>query len=317
MAVVYRATQTSSNRSVALKILSSSLNTDKLREARFHNEAALASRLNHPNTVKVYDFGTTDKKDLYIAMELIDGVTLGAELRRRRTIPWKQAAKIASQIGESLQDAHHNNIIHRDLKPDNVMLAYARGVPELVKVLDFGIAKVLSNDESIAQEGISSPNQVFGTPEYMSPEQIASKELDPRTDIYSLGILFYRMLTGTLPFKGTNAVLTMSQHLIKVPPPLEVVKPDIEVPRELVGLVFSMLEKRRVHRPRTMGAVVSRLRKLIEISSSAPLELLKPQKNTSPAISLDLLEEFSSPDWTDSDDCTTANETPVPEPKKR
>ncbi len=281
MASVYRAVQTSIKRPVALKILGARFKRDEFLAARFHNEAALASRLNHPNTVTIFDFGVTDEKDLYIAMELVDGCSLGTELKRQQIITWRRAARIALQIGESLRDAHINSIIHRDLKPENIMLADFQGVPEIVKVLDFGIAKILVDEDAVAREGTTSPNQVFGTPEYMSPEQVASKELDPRTDIYSLGVVLYRMLTGALPFKGDNPILTMSHHLIKAPPPFEVVNPDLSIPSSLVDLTFSMLAKRPEQRPGTMEAVVAQLGDVLALPLIAATQKKDPIRTAS------------------------------------
>ncbi|MCP4674504.1 MAG: protein kinase [Deltaproteobacteria bacterium] len=306
MAAVYRALQTSIHRPVALKILNPRFKRDKVLEARFRNEAALASRLNHPNTVTVFDFGITDKKDLYIAMELVDGENLGTELRRQRIIHWRRACRIAHQIAESLQDAHNNNIIHRDLKPENIMLTRTQNIFDVVKVLDFGIAKILTDDEVIAMEGITSPNQVFGTPEYMSPEQVATKELDPRTDVYSLGIVMYRMITGTLPFKGENPILTMSEHLLKAPPPFETVNSKLRVPANLVDLIFSMLKKRRDQRPGSMRTVVERLDELLDRPTLAPDTLTRPgSKLSSQVISLPI-DRYSS--RIDSDISSTVND---------
>lgn len=267
MATVYRAEQTSIRRQVALKILSPKLNSDIKLKERFRNEAALASRLNHPNTVTVHDFGITQEGVLYIAMELIDGVSLTDEMTRRKTVPWKRACRIAAQISSSLQDAHENSIIHRDLKPDNIMLAEDEIGAEFVKVLDFGIAKIITEDGSLTWDDLTSPNEVFGTPEYMSPEQVSGEKLDHRTDIYSLGVIFYRMLTGCLPFEAETPMIMMSNHLREPPRPFFLVNAKLWLPPRLEELVMAMLAKDPDDRPESMRAVVEEIVEILKSGS--------------------------------------------------
>ncbi|MCP4599620.1 MAG: HDOD domain-containing protein [Proteobacteria bacterium] len=264
MGRVYRAEQTSIQRLVALKVLNPALTQQHNVPERFRNEASLASRLNHPNTVVIYDFGVTEDGSMFIAMELIKGRSLDSELSEHGAIGWRQTCRIAIQICSSLQNAHDNNIIHRDLKPENIMLTQSGADSNVVKVLDFGIAKILSEDVRGIQSGLTAPNEIFGTPEYMSPEQVRSAELDNRTDIYSLGIILYRMLTGKLPFSAKTPIETVTKHLVDTPKPFNEINPNIELPPELEILVLSTLSKDPAERPRTMSLVFDRLRGLLE-----------------------------------------------------
>lgn len=263
MASVYRAQQISVGREVALKILHHRFLTDAMLKRRFLNEAALASRLNHPNTITIHDLGETHDGYMYIAMELIRGVSLKGELKKYKPMSWRRACRIAVQIASSLQNAHENNIIHRDLKPDNVMLTWSgigRTASQIVKVLDFGIAKIISDDGSEQSRSVTSPNELFGTPEYMSPEQVSGKELDNRTDIYSLGIILYRMITGELPFRARTPLMIMTHHLHEPPCPFRKINANLKsLPRGLERFVMSMLQKKPSRRPQTMNEVASRL----------------------------------------------------------
>lgn len=266
MSTVYRAEQTSIARPVALKVLSPQLSSIENVKKRFHNEAALASRLNHPNTVTIYDFGESSEGLLYIAMELVEGQNLGKEIKANGAMSWQRACRIAVQLAESLQNAHDMGIIHRDLKPENIMLTVCGEAPDMVKVLDFGIAKIVSGRGGAETAGLTSPNQVFGTPSFMSPEQVAGKELDHRTDIYSLGILIYLMLTARLPFGADTPRKMMLAQLKDPPSKFDQVRPDVSFPVRLKTLVMSMLAKDRNGRPGTMRTVVTRLCEVLEVA---------------------------------------------------
>jgi tRNA A-37 threonylcarbamoyl transferase component Bud32 len=268
MGVVYEAVQTSIGRRVALKVLHPHL-TDASLFARFRNEAAAASRLDHPNTITVFDFGETETGSLYIAMELIEGVSLDDEIRREDALEWPRAARIARQICGSLANAHENGVVHRDLKPENVMLVERGTEKDLVKVVDFGIAKIMEDDGTDKRQALTKTGMVFGTPQYMSPEQIRGEKVDARSDIYSTGVIFYQMLTGALPFISENPMGLLTKHLMDAPPPFAQVRPANQVPPELERLVMQTLAKSAAQRPQTMRELAERIDALPESSTAA------------------------------------------------
>ncbi|HYL97566.1 MAG TPA: serine/threonine-protein kinase, partial [Blastocatellia bacterium] len=197
MGAVYRAVHTKMNRTCALKVLVQTV-PDPDSVARFNREAQMASRIDSPHAVTIYDFGEAEDGLLYLAMEFIEGEPLTTTIARERTLALPRVARITSQIAEALSAAHRLGIIHRDLKPDNIMITRKGGDQDYVKVLDFGIAKVVAEgnpNETLTQTGI-----VLGTPPYMSPEQLTGEHLDPRSDVYSLALIVYQMICGKLPF---------------------------------------------------------------------------------------------------------------------
>ena len=248
MGVVYRAEQTAIKREVALKVLHSNLTQDESLFARFQNEAAACSRLNHPNTITIYDFGKTSQSSLYIAMEFIRGISLDDEIQNKGAMDVARACHIAIQVCGSLEDAHNNSIIHRDLKPENVMLCERAGETDVVKVLDFGIAKIMEDESQDQRKALTKTGMVFGTPQYMSPEQIRGEKVDNRTDIYSLGVMLYQMLTGALPFTAETPMGLLTKHLMDTPPPLE----PHGVPAPVAAAVMASLEKEASARPQSM-----------------------------------------------------------------
>ncbi|MCU0663982.1 MAG: protein kinase, partial [Myxococcota bacterium] len=266
MGVVYRAEQTGIWRPVALKVLRSKLSRDKTLLERFRNEASLASKLAHPNTITIYDFGLIEDNGLYIAMEYVEGTDIAREIERNGALHWPRACRIAIQICGSLQDAHDHGIVHRDLKPENVMLTRRGLDTDVVKVLDFGIAKIMGNDENAARPALTAGNQVFGTPEYMSPEQIRGDALDPGADIYALGVILFKMLSGGLPFEAPTPLAMLAKHLSEQPAALHAGPSCPDLPLELTFLVSAMLEKDRVKRPQSMMAVSSALRSTLKLA---------------------------------------------------
>lgn len=259
MGTVYRAIQASVERAVALKVLRPDLTKDPDTAARFHREAHATSALKHPNTVTLYDFGQTGEGYLYIAMELLEGRLLGKILKEDGALSIELALRIVIQISRSLAEAHRKGIVHRDLKPDNIMLAQVEG-QEVVKVLDFGIAKVIRGERRIdALE--TQAGTVFGTPRYMSPEQAQSKPLDARSDLYSLGVIFYQMLTGHAPFEDSDAVVVMARHIKTKPRRPSDVRPDLKIPPRLERLVQRLMEKDRNKRPQSSEELIDALTK--------------------------------------------------------
>jgi serine/threonine-protein kinase len=261
MGAVYQAEQVAMKRKVALKVLHPHLAQDESLIERFHREAGAAARLNHPNTITVHDFGQTADGTLYIAMEFVDGKSLADETETGQPFPWTRAVHVAHQIAESLTDAHSEGIVHRDLKPDNVMLINRAGQSDFVKLLDFGIAKVAeaSEEDGDKRKALTKTGMIFGTPQYMSPEQIRGSGVDHRTDIYALGVIVYQFLTGQLPFQAENPLGMLTKHLMEPPRPMRYVFPGLDCPPQLEVLVFRCLEKDASRRYQSMAEIVQEL----------------------------------------------------------
>jgi serine/threonine-protein kinase len=201
------------------------------------------SLLVHSNTVRVFDFGEDEDGWLFLAMELLEGELLTSWIEREGTPPIPDAIRVTQEILRSLSEAHSKGIIHRDLKPDNIYLARVDGhATPVVKVLDFGIAKAFREDYKIDQLETQA-GTVFGTPRYMSPEQAQGKALDHRSDLYSVGVLLYQLLTGNPPFLDDDAVVVMAKHIREKPKPVCEVVPDRPIPRSLEKLVVRAMEK--------------------------------------------------------------------------
>ncbi|HVY45851.1 MAG TPA: serine/threonine-protein kinase, partial [Minicystis sp.] len=212
MGSVYEAEQTSLARRVAVKLLKPDLLRDELSKKRFYYEARAASRLNHPNSVAVFDFGATDDGVPFIVMEYLSGKDLADVLYESGRLDAPRVCRIARAVLAALGEAHALGIYHRDMKPENVILLPHADGSEGVKVVDFGLAK-LGLDAKL-----TDPNTVLGTPYYMAPEQFLAGEIDGRADLYSLGVVMFELLTGSVPFEGDAAVALAHQHL-SVPPP--------------------------------------------------------------------------------------------------
>lgn len=245
MGAVYKARQISMDRQVALKILLHDQRGDPISVERFRHEAYLASRLRHPNAIIIHDFGQAPDGLLYIAMEYLSGETLKHRMGRLGPLPVRSAVKIIGQTLRTIAEAHRMGLIHRDLKPDNIFLTTVEGDTDYVKVLDFGIAKLTAVQDGIGgyQGGLTVAGKIYGTPNYMSPEQIRGKPVDHQSDLYQLGVIFYEMLAGRRPFEAQTPVDVMMMHLRDAPPPLSSLRPD--VPPELEHTVLRVLEKDR------------------------------------------------------------------------
>jgi eukaryotic-like serine/threonine-protein kinase len=233
MGVVYKATDTALERTVAVKTVNMALERDGAEkyEARFYQEARAAGSLNHPNIVTVYDVGK-EGNVAYMAMEFIEGVELRSLLAEGRALPVSQAVSIAAQVAEGLGYAHEHGVVHRDIKPANIMVL----TDGPVKITDFGIARMRANTDELTQSGM-----MLGSPKYMSPEQVIGKRADHRSDIFSLGVIVYEMLTGGAPFSGENVTALMYQIVNFAPPAPSAVNPA--VPELLNFIVAKMLAK--------------------------------------------------------------------------
>jgi eukaryotic-like serine/threonine-protein kinase len=247
MGVVYKARQISIDRIIALKMLNPQMAQDPTWVQRFYNEAKACSRLQHPNTIRMFDFGqTTDGTGrLFMTMEFLDGMSLRDALQKGPLAP-QRVVKILIQCCASLAEAHSIGIIHRDIKPDNVFLLNMAGSPDFVKLLDFSVAKLLEGDRMKTQAGV-----VFGTPQYMSPEQGRGLPLDARSDLYALGILAFEMLTGNVPFHDDNPMTVIQMHLHAGVPPM----PET-VPYPVQQVVRRACEKNAAQRYQSAGEMM-------------------------------------------------------------
>jgi serine/threonine-protein kinase len=259
MGKVYKAIQSPLDRIVAVKILKSAPNLDPGFRQRFFLEASLTSRLRHPNTVTVIDYGETPDGIFYLAMEYLDGQPLSQILAESGSLSWLRCLHICQQVCRSLREAHKLGIVHRDLKPSNVMLLTEDGDQDLAKVLDFGLVKSFVREAGAAEAEITTPGIFLGSPQYMSPEQLRG-QADPRSDIYSLGVMLYQMLVGKPPFVASDAIDVMFQHMNTAPVPLRSVRPDLAIREEIERVVLKCLEKKPAQRYQSMDEVLEALR---------------------------------------------------------
>ncbi|MFO0641515.1 MAG: serine/threonine-protein kinase [Polyangiaceae bacterium] len=229
-------------RKVAVKTLHKHLSQDPKIKERFARECGTVSELHHPNTIQVFDYGTTPEGLLYIVMEFIKGQSVASVLEKTGPMPLARVEKILTQVCGSLQEAHEHGIVHRDLKPDNVVLCDRAGQTDWVEVLDFGIAKRSSendpNEAKLTQQGM-----VLGTPPYMSPEQFTGQPIDARSDIYALGVMTYEMLTGQLPFEANTAWEWATKHMTAQPKPIEAAPNGQLLPEKVRQTIMRALEK--------------------------------------------------------------------------
>lgn len=261
MGAVYKAVQVKIDRVCAIKVLNPAAVGMQSAESRFNREAQMASRIDSPHAVTIYDFGEAEGGAFFLAMEYVDGLPLSKLLELNRTIPLGRAGRIVRQIAEALAAAHALDIIHRDLKPDNIMITKKSAEIDYVKVLDFGIAKTMADD---AREKLTRTGFVLGTPVYMSPEQISGVKLDARSDVYGLALIAYEMLCGRLPFEGENSQAIMIKRVTDDPIPLRRFAPSMSDAVEQA--VMAGLERDRNLRTPT----VERFADELEAACSSP-----------------------------------------------
>ncbi|MFT3927576.1 MAG: serine/threonine-protein kinase [Myxococcales bacterium] len=259
MGKVYRAEQQPLGRLVALKVLDPNYTGDNDPEfhRRFFLEASIASKLSHPNTVTIFDYGKTDDDIYYIAMELLEGRTLHRALRDEGPFAPDRVVHIGRQICRSLREAHALGVIHRDLKPANVYLVQHGDENDLVKVLDFGLVK---NVEDKAGEELTQTGLFMGSPKYMSPEQIRGDAVDARVDVYALGVMMYEMLTGKVPFDRANSVNILMAHIQEEVPLMSEHNANVRIPPALEQVVRKCMAKQREDRYASMDAVLTALK---------------------------------------------------------
>ncbi|MGA9769442.1 MAG: TonB family protein [Blastocatellia bacterium] len=242
MGAVYKGQHVKINRLTAIKVLTTELVSNQEFIARFQREAEMASQIDHPNAVAIYDFGEAEDGLIYIAMEYVNGKPLSAILKKDGTIALERVVRIARQAAEALSAAHNLGIIHRDFKPDNIMICDKPGRPDWVEVVDFGIAKRAVADTQ--QAGLTQAGFVLGTPLYMSPEQVMGEELDARSDLYSLALVVYEMLTCALPFSGSTTQSQMMKRVMEAPMPLTLARPQLTLPPAVEAVILRALSRK-------------------------------------------------------------------------
>jgi serine/threonine-protein kinase len=256
MGRVYRAEQKALGRTVAVKIIHPHLLGDENASVRFITEARAASRLNHPNSVAVIDFGKNGDQ-LYLVMELLRGRDLARVVYEDGPLPFRRVVDVMCQVLAALAEAHHLDIIHRDLKPENIVLEPMRSGGDFVKVVDFGLAKMRVE---VASTNITLPGIVCGTPDYMAPEQGRGDLIDGRSDLYGVGVILYQLLTGRLPFEAESPTQVVLMHLSRPPADPRKVAPEREIPDPLAAVCLRALEKDPAQRYQTADQFAAALR---------------------------------------------------------
>lgn len=256
MGSVYLARQKSMHRDVAIKVLNPDKVNDQDARERFRVEAAAVSRLKSPHTISVYDFGEDERGGLFLVMELLQGRPLSEILDRRGSVPIPMALEIVEQVLDSLAEAHRSGVLHRDLKPENIFVREDPGGGVFVKVLDFGIAKVVGGP----MESRTWAGSVFGTPAYMSPEQVMGRELDVRTDLYAVAVVLFEMITGRLPITGETAIEVGIRKVRQRAPSIQQANPSVNCSPEASAFVAMALEPDRNRRPSSADDFRKRMR---------------------------------------------------------
>jgi serine/threonine-protein kinase len=252
MGIVYKALQESTGREMAVKLLHHFLGSNLDSVKRFHREARAVSRLSHPNIIRLYDFGVMEAGQPYIVTELLNGVTLADVIRKRGYLEFKQALPLFEQVCAAIGEAHRSRIIHRDLKPENIVLEEVDIDGDLdtidlikknsIRVLDFGVAKMWSESDA-SSASLTLEGKVCGSPAYMSPEQCRGVDVDYRTDIYSIGVVFFETLTGKRPFSADDLMALMLMHVNNQPPSLGSINPNVSFSPELNQAILKALAK--------------------------------------------------------------------------
>jgi serine/threonine protein kinase len=261
MSVIYKGKHQAIDRIVAVKVLQAQLIDDEVSIKRFQQEAQAASHLAHTNIIGVHDFGVAPTGQPYIVMDFLQGESLAHIVRREDHVDYRRLISIFMQTCDALEHAHNKGVIHRDLKSSNIMLIESDGVPDIVKVVDFGIAKLMPSSGKQPQN-LTNTGEIFGSPIYMSPEQCLGQVLDARSDIYSMGTMMYETLTGLPPLMGDTIVDTMRMHVNNIPRPFKEVRSDLHIPPDLEAIVFKTLEKSPDKRFQTMRECYQDLKQL-------------------------------------------------------
>lgn len=274
MGSVYCAEHIQLQKTVALKVLNAQMAAHREAALRFEREAMVSARIQHPHVVSATDSGRLPDGSLYLVLEYVAGRTLRELIDAEKRLPLPRALAIGAQIADALGAAHRAEIVHRDLKPGNVMLLNHDGNPEFVKVLDFGLARVVG--EASGGEPLTRTGSVFGTPEYMAPEQARGEAVDHRADLYALGVILYELIGGRQPFQAPELVAILVKHVQEPPPPL-----PADIPAPIAEYVLALLEKSPDRRPGDARQVAKALRRLAPATTS--LSTAPPRSDVAPS----------------------------------
>ncbi|PCC69916.1 serine/threonine protein kinase [Nannocystis exedens] len=308
MGTVYRAEHVVIRKPVAVKVLDAAHSERRTEVERFLNEARAASKIRHENVVDITDFGSTGDGLVFLVMEYLEGEDLSSTSEREGALPWRRAAAIVLQIAAALEAAHAQGIIHRDMKPENCFRIRRGNDPDFIKVLDFGIAKII--EDSDVERPSSAGSGLLGTPEYVAPELIRGLKPDARVDIYAVGVMFYDLLVGKLPFAGESFMSTLTAHLMQQPQPPSQARPAAQIPEAVDYVVLRALAKDRDQRYATIGEFSAALRAAIAEADAAlapPPPPLPPPPEPEPsgirprvaiAVGAAILLVFSAVLWT-------------------
>ncbi len=289
MGSVYRAAQPEMNRHVAIKILHRKYSARPDLVSRFKREARAMSHLSHPNTARVFTYGQLDDGAWYMVLEFMEGKNLAQLIRAHGPMDPERAIKIMIQICGALEEAHRAGIIHRDLKPENIFLTNQGGIEDFPKLLDFGLAKVSERQMRPGSMILTQEGMVFGTAEFMSPEQASGEPLDARSDIYSLGVILYELVSGRLPFDAKEPLQFVKMHVEEPPIPLEERAPNLQFPEGLGMILLKAMAKKKEDRFQTAADLANVLKDCMEgrlsasIARSVPL-LTKKKPSLRPAV---------------------------------
>lgn len=260
MGSVYSGEHEAIEKMVALKILHPEYSAKADIVQRFQQEAKAASRIKHPNVLDIFDFGQLDNGCFFLAMEFLEGHDLADDLLKYNVLPPARGIPFALQICRALAAAHSRGVVHRDMKPENVFILRTTDGEEIVKIVDFGIAQLRSNEEAAAaaesapkRRKLTKTGMIFGTPEYMAPEQAAGKKADLRVDIYATGVILYEMFTGHVPHTGETFMAVLAAHLNDTPPPMTSVNPELGISPEFQAVIAKSLAKKPEDRYQSMA----------------------------------------------------------------
>lgn len=301
MGVVYKGRQDVMDRVVAIKMLQAHHLSDSMSVKRFQQESKATCRLNHPHIITVYDFGISPSGQPYIVMDYLEGKPLSDIIRAEGQIGVDRTLNIIKQASEALGHAHKQGVIHRDLKPSNIVLVEYEGEKDYVKVVDFGVAKLMEEGSTEGQK-LTQMGEVCGSPVYMSPEQCQGLPLDKRSDIYSMGIVLYETLTNRLPILGKTMVETMAKHINDLPPTFQEARPDLYIPERVEQVIFRALAKEPENRQQSMEQLATELE--MAIPQPGRSQVLRTQnfeeesqKSDDEESPLDFLKNMSMVHW--------------------
>lgn len=301
MATVYRASRLLIGDSVAIKVLHPGQVDDRQSVERFRREAQAAARLKHANVVPIYDFGVSSDGFVYLVMELVEGKSVRDLLREQGSFAPRLTVEIITEVCSALEAAHKKNVVHRDVKPDNIVVDTASAGVQ-VKVLDFGIAWM----RDIAASSLTETGNIVGTPHYMSPEQCLGEEPDPRSDLYSVGVVLFEMLTGVLPFNARTSTAVAIQHVNERPPSLRTIKSN--VPPAVEAVVMRALAKQRDQRPQSAALLAAELAGAVAANADRPKQTIAPAPNVATTVKMPM------PDWKEARQQASSSAKP---PKSR